>query len=176
MSEVLDKIRRELDAFAEKKKAFVEELRKDFPLMFKDLIGNAKTFESVSWNQYTPYFNDGEECTFSAHVDYLMVDGNYDDEREDLKKVIYGQLLTEEDVEFNNEFERKSPYFRPRKLGDRGYVKNPNFDPHDGEIFQSIKTVLGEIPEDFLKELFGDHAQITIRKDGTIDVSEYEHD
>lgn len=26
--------------------------------------------ESFSWTQYTPYFNDGEECTFSAQTEY----------------------------------------------------------------------------------------------------------
>ena len=31
--------------------------------------------KSVSWTQYTPYFNDGEECTFSAHIDYFYVNG-----------------------------------------------------------------------------------------------------
>jgi len=23
-----------------------------------------------SWTQYTPYFNDGDECVFGAHIDY----------------------------------------------------------------------------------------------------------
>ena len=26
--------------------------------------------ESFSWTQYTPYFNDGDECTFSAQTEY----------------------------------------------------------------------------------------------------------
>jgi hypothetical protein len=26
---------------------------------------------SFGWRQYTPYFNDGEECTFSANTDYF---------------------------------------------------------------------------------------------------------
>lgn len=25
-------------------------------------------FESVTWNQYTPYFNDGDVCTFGVHI------------------------------------------------------------------------------------------------------------
>jgi len=176
MSEVLDKIKRELAVFEEKKKALVEELRKEFPNMFKDLLSNAKTFETLSWNQYTPYFNDGEECTFSANVAYLMIDGEYADSRPRLKRAIYGKLLTQEEVEFSNEVRRNYPYFRPYSLGDNGYVKNPNFDTHDGEIYETIKTILSEIPEDFLKELFGDHVTITMKKDGSIDVKEYDHE
>lgn len=26
--------------------------------------------ESVSWRQYTPYFNDGDACTFGVHAEY----------------------------------------------------------------------------------------------------------
>jgi hypothetical protein len=35
------------------------------------------TLESISWNQYTPYFNDGDSCSFSAHTDYtdITIDG-----------------------------------------------------------------------------------------------------
>ncbi len=34
--------------------------------------------ESFSWRQYTPYFNDGEECVFSAHTSEITItyDGN----------------------------------------------------------------------------------------------------
>ena len=175
MSEVLNKIRKELDAFEKKKKALIEELRKEFPNMFKEVIEKAKTFETLSWTQYTPYFNDGEECVFSAHIDYLIIDDEYDDSRPELKRAIFGVLDTQEKVDFSNEYDKNSRWFRPRSLGDSGYIKNPNFDTHDGEIYQTIKSTLKEIPEDFLKELFGDHAKVILKKDGTIEVEEYEH-
>lgn len=31
--------------------------------------------KSFSWSQYTPYFNDGDECVFSAHIDYPDING-----------------------------------------------------------------------------------------------------
>src|SRR5689334_3768923 len=43
--------------------------------------GTAKLFElfpameSFGWTQYTPYFNDGEECVFSANTEYPTING-----------------------------------------------------------------------------------------------------
>ena len=32
--------------------------------------------EEFSWTQYTPYFNDGDECVFSVHSDYPNINGD----------------------------------------------------------------------------------------------------
>lgn len=136
MSEILNKIKTELDIFEAKKKQLVEELRKEFPQMFVELFNKSKCIESVSWTQYTPYFNDGEECVFSANTDWLDLNG--------------------EDYYSRDEIE--------------------GWDKTEEAIIQEIKNVLGSIPEDFFRELFGDHAQITLKKNGDIIVTEYEHD
>jgi hypothetical protein len=31
--------------------------------------------ESFGWTQYSPYFNDGDECVFSAKTDYPNING-----------------------------------------------------------------------------------------------------
>lgn len=33
--------------------------------------------ESIAWQQYTPYFNDGDPCTFYANTDEMMVNGEW---------------------------------------------------------------------------------------------------
>jgi len=136
MSEILNKIKTELDIFEAKKKQLVEELRKEFPRMFAELFNKSKCIESVSWTQYTPYFNDGDECVFSANTDWLNLNGEY--------------------------------YYSRDKI--------EGWDKTEEAIIQEIKNVLGSIPEDFFRELFGDHAQITLKKNGDIIVTEYEHD
>ena len=35
---------------------------------------------SFAWTQYTPHWNDGDACTFSAHTDYLYINGSEDSE------------------------------------------------------------------------------------------------
>jgi hypothetical protein len=136
MSEILNKIKAELDIFAAKKRELVEELRKQFPQLFVELFNKSKCIESVSWTQYTPYFNDGEECVFSVHTDWLNVN--------------------DEDYYDRDEIE--------------------GWDESEEAIIKEIKTVLGNIPEDFFRELFGDHAQITLKKNGEIVVTEYDHE
>ena len=49
---------------------------------FKELFKKHKSLQSFSWNQYTPYFNDGEECVFGAYTDYISINGS--DEAETL--------------------------------------------------------------------------------------------
>jgi len=50
----------------------------------------------IEWTQYTPYFNDGEPCTFSVHdVCFLGNEGNeeevrWPEDREDVIKVTSG--------------------------------------------------------------------------------------
>lgn len=136
MSDILNKIKAELDIFAAKKRELVEELRKQFPALFAELFSKSKYIESIGWRQYTPYFNDGEECVFRVYTSWLDVN--------------------EEDF-----------YNRDKIEG---------WDESEEAIIKEIKTLLGNIPEDFLKELFGDHAQITIKKSGEIVVTEYDHE
>jgi hypothetical protein len=64
------------EEFAEASKAiFTEEVKALFE-KFPKLV-------SFSWTQYTPYFNDGEPCIFSAHTDYPSIQFGDEDERED---------------------------------------------------------------------------------------------
>ena len=73
----LEKIKAELEAFEAKKKVFVEDLRKEFPTMFKELFDKSEKIESFSWTQYTPFFNDGDTCEFGVHCDDPYVNGEY---------------------------------------------------------------------------------------------------
>lgn len=157
---IIDRIKGELKTFNDKKKALVEELRKDFPSLIKPLLEQSQLIESISWTQYTPYFNDGDECTFSSHAADFGINGH---------SFIDGS----DDSEHGN-FWDKEVY----DYSDRNYRKIPNskYIPHEGEIMNGLSDILSEIPDEFYKDLFGDHVEVTIFKDGTIDVSEYNHD
>lgn len=128
--ELIEKIKGEFTAFAEKKKALSDELKKDFPAILKPLFDKYPSVEKIRWTQYTPYFNDGDECTFSANVWDIAIN---DDE-------MY------EGAEENSQ-------------------------PAD-----EFSAALKEIPSEMLKDIFGDHVEVTIKRDGTIETEEYEHD
>jgi hypothetical protein len=38
----------------------------------KKIFSDHPELEAFKWTQYTPYFNDGDECTFSRHDDYEL--------------------------------------------------------------------------------------------------------
>jgi hypothetical protein len=81
-------------------KAQVEDLREQLQKTgekfllenFKDTFKKYPQLDRVSWTQYTPYFNDGEECTFSSHHKWAEIEGEGLEygaaEYEDIKKFI----------------------------------------------------------------------------------------
>lgn len=68
-------------------KAEVERLRNEMALVAKDVILDSirpifekyPELQSVSWTQYTPYFNDGDACTFGIG----LVTANFEPEQEE---------------------------------------------------------------------------------------------
>lgn len=78
-----------------------------------------------------------------------------------------------------------TPYFNDGEscefCAQTDYIIINGEDKYDSEnieksVFVSFSSVLESIPYEFYLELFGDHVEITIKKDGTIKVDEYEHD
>lgn len=153
----LEKIKAELEAFEAKKKVFVEDLRKEFPTMFKELFDKSEKIESFGWRQYTPFFNDGDTCEFGVHASDPNINGN--------------------DIYDCDWYDWKVKYYLK---GDADYAnlltENPKIDVEAYKVVEEFISVINSIPEDFLKDLFGDHVEVTISKDGTISVDEYDHD
>lgn len=103
--------------------------------------------ESFRWTQYTPYFNDGEPCVFSVH-DWYTVNLTNGDQLED---VYYSEYLNRRNAEAGNE---------------------PDLETR---VANTLHDLLGEVDEDTMLALFGDHAQVIVSRNG-IDVEEYDHD
>jgi hypothetical protein len=65
----------------------IKELRKNIKKQAKDFFSDASKglFESYPelisfrWTQYTPYFNDGDPCVFSANTEYPYLNGSDDE-------------------------------------------------------------------------------------------------
>jgi hypothetical protein len=181
---VLEKIKAELAAFEEKKKAMLAEIQKEFPVMFVDLFKQAPNLKSFGWPQYTPYFNDGDTCEFSVHLDYPWINGSnedyddVDDSEISIKIYEYKNLETDEDVRINAEVAEKAGYswYKTKSIGDQGLCYNPNYDADAARVVEEIKSVLKDIPEEFFKDMFGDHVKVILFADGEIEVEEYDHD
>lgn len=175
--DILDKIKKEFDEFELRKKQFVEELRKDFPVIFVHLFEKSELIESISWTQYTPYFNDGSECVFRVHTD-LYVNDEYYEDVEFLDKSII-QKITAENLEEHKEFNSNCygrEWYLKRQIGEDGNFKNPNFNEKEFKVVEEFKDTLQSIPDEFMKDLFDDHSKIIVYRNGEIKVNKYEHD
>jgi hypothetical protein len=127
----------------------------------KDVFVKHPKLESFGWNQYTPYFNDGDTCIFSANTDYIKVNDEYVD-----------------DAEWSSETNVTSwgIYNRETKTYE-GRVEVPN-EKYDKELDLAtfeIRSFLANFDDDFYLRRFGDHTEVTVTNEG-IEVDDYDHD
>jgi hypothetical protein len=148
-------------------KTIMDEMREKGKKVFYDAVSSIfETYPEVygiTWTQYTPYFNDGEECIFSiSEVFFLpgIVDdlGNYETSGE-----IYDDL---------SGYDYDSIAFYMYSYQDVPVWQRPS--PELKETIKSFESFTSSY-EDFLKDTFGDHVEVFITREG-IKVTEYEHD
>jgi hypothetical protein len=58
--------------FEEVKAEFTGRARKMFTASLKDLFENNPDLGMIEWEQYTPYFNDGDTCEFGVHQPFFI--------------------------------------------------------------------------------------------------------
>lgn len=109
--------------------------------------------EAVKWRQYTPYFNDGDACVFSAYGASVRLVGG-DDEAGDYEDGFY------------------TPW-------DIGYYSETKDIPGVEEVRALLRALDDEIESGahdiILNEKFGDPAEV-IATEGGFEVEFYEHD
>jgi hypothetical protein len=129
------------------------ELQKDAKKLFveaaKELFDKYQELDSFGWVQYTPYFNDGDECIFGILSGTIINDYNTD----------YDDFMhrSEKDPNYNRQA-------TPEELEFYKHVEEP------------IRTLIIKLPDELMKEVFGDHSQITITRKGRIITEDYDHD
>jgi hypothetical protein len=156
MFEKLKEMNTELDQLKAK---HLEMSKAMFSEVSKQLFDKHSVLESFSWNQYTPYFNDGDECTFSANVDYPEVNG-----------MEIGEDEMEETLVDYGSYDNVTRTY-PNKVE----TPNPDFNPALAKASEDVLEFLQNVDEDVLRNMFGDHVTITVTKEG-VDVSEYDHE
>lgn len=129
----------------------------------------------IQWSQYTPYFNDGDACTFSAYVyDEILLSDNPNATWD-----AYEERWVNEDDE---ELESVSQYSL-RPAGDYGYddqgkwryitTEEPSALYTAYEAFD--RAVGGGHFDNLLLEHFGDPAEVTATREGFVR-EHYDHD
>jgi hypothetical protein len=120
--------------------------------------------DSFSWNQYSPYFNDGDECVFSANTSQEEIGVNGceacdDDDANDSYSIANSDhdwdTVDGKYTRIDLPEERWHPMFKAQR---------------------AAAELLSNFDSDTLEEMFGNHAEVTVNRDGTVEVEHYSHD
>ncbi|MDF5756565.1 hypothetical protein [Spongiactinospora sp. TRM90649] len=138
---------------------------------------NEPTIISVGWCQYTPYFNDGELCTFSASAIWFRTTADPDPARPDYDNDSF-DFVDYYDLEI--EGSRSSLGRRPSRWNParRDYEEGPYEGPDEARYDRCralSDAVRSGAFDNVLLAAFGDHARVTVTRQG-ITVEEYSHD
>lgn len=137
---------------------------------------------AIQWEQFTPYFNDGDACEFSVNSPtvFAIECENHDDCAVPDGEEHCADDCTNGVVEKRNEVE----YDDPCMVEEADYTvsiygKKDGVDKIDGLELADLKRIVAafkKLDEKFMLAAFGDHARVVVRSNGRFSVNEYEHD
>ena len=133
------------------RKKIEETAKSAFKDVSAELFAENPDLISFGWKQRTPYFNDGDECVFSALTDEPAVSFKADGLT--VEVAFYG-----EDMRVNGQEHESEAYYKEYQR----YAKE-------------VTKFLGIFEDDDLKAIFGDHVEVTVTRNGST-TEEYNHD
>lgn len=137
----------------ELKEDYLNAAREEFSKEFKSLFDKYPRLKSVGWRQYTDYFNDGDECSFSVHNDEPDINGFRSNDEDDSSENLWLR------------YKRETGWGNNKKT-------NPNFEIEVQIIIYAVRQLLAQFDDDTYKNLFEDHAEVVVTRTG-IDISKY---
>lgn len=186
---ITNKIAEQNAKLEEMRKAHMKELQGDFNEIIKLFFDECPNVQAVVWSQYTPYFNDGDECVFRVN-EPCFITKNFDpedlqnpyeyeddDEYGTLKIPSYVANWDEEIARDKKELAKPNASewvkgYYPKCIAALEQMKT-DFPGYDVKI-KAFANLLSE-NEDMLKEVYGDHAAVYLTPDEVI-IEEYSHD
>lgn len=137
---IIENIQKAREAYEAALSEASEGLQESIAEFLADALSKApEQYVAIRWSQYTPYFNDGEPCTFSVRDPFCITEDQEDERWE-------GAWYYDWDKETEH------------------------------AALKVMSDAWDTLDEDVLKQAFGDHVQITVRRDGSFEVDERDHD
>lgn len=143
--------------FQQQKTEASDKFKVAFKLFMKDFFTLVPSVKRVVWSQYTPYFNDGDSCTFGVNDPKFY---NFTEDEED------DDFDPDEDELQNGQWAVES--WDLRDSSQYGLTEE------EKDLIQFVSKTISD-NNDFFEEIFGDHIEITITAEG-IETEEYDHD
>lgn len=154
-------------------KAQVKEAQAKLSEAFKteivEFIKGFHEIEAVRWEQYTPYFNDGEPCEFSVHEPRIKPsEETLNQAKEGSDRVCedggdYGDgFLSQWDLDYTYDDNRKKQFSNPAQT-------------KLSEIINEVTAFISNVPDDIMLAAYGDHQRVTATKESVV-VDPYDHE
>lgn len=167
MSNIQDKFEQLLKDQRDLQKKFQTEAQELFKEITKEFFDLSPTVKAVTWTQYTPFFNDGDECVFSVgDPSFTNAEGD------DVENVTYGEYDGDnEDVWVYDagSLESESEYFQTFK--NEAISRGVNIKA----CVSLCNAITSSEMKDVMQAMFGDHVRVIATKDGFF-CDEFDHD
>jgi len=182
---------------AEAKKAMETTAKSAFAEMAEEFFEENPDIIAFGWTQYTPYWNDGDVCEFSAHTDYpsvtLVLDGQeitYDENSGDLTNEDGDEIKTQDDYKRmfdgmkGGKISAMSIDGKTVAIDEKGAItvdgvkvkSHEEYSKAFDKATDKVSKFLGNFDEEDLETMFGDHMKITVNRKGKVEKEEYEHE
>lgn len=173
----IEQLRNEMTAA---KRAFAERGKALLHQTFKDFFAANPEVTSVVWQQYTPWFNDGETCEFGVHEPHFFGPLEERNGVDDSVDVPY-KIKQQTERQYKDLGTTKQERGWDGRIYDRpvyGYVdaerKATERETALLDACEAVQAVVQGL-EDVLQELFGDHVEVTATASG-FDTAGYHHE
>ena len=145
-----------LKAFEKQKKDLIKNVKKDLKSVLKELFSTIPEIKSIYWTQYSPYFNDGDECRFR------------------IAEVVFYNFVPDRPFRYAEQID-DDEYPEGSWAYSEYSLKESNLPKEVIDFLSNFDTTINANRE-FIKEIFGDHSIVSFTING-IEVSEYtDHD
>jgi len=143
----------DLDALTETKKKYRTAAKAIIKEVLQKFMQRTPSVKALAWNQYTPWFNDGEPCIFHMGDVYA----------------------TSEDIDLEDQPDVYSePWAEIGEFYIREYGHIGEFSKEDSQKLVDLANKLNSLQEE-LQDTFGDHITVLVTSNG-VETFEYEHD
>lgn len=146
-------------------------LTEKFNELVRGFFPVAPNIKAVGWTQYTPYFNDGEECVFGVGDVWICST----DDADELSEVSYGCYDGDGEV---TAMEASAYLSTHAWHAEERAAFNEGLTPEQVQQQRTAVKTFAQIVDcnsDLMKAMFGDHVKVVITKDG-VEVEEFDHD
>lgn len=148
------------DLRVEMKTLGISALQEAFNEFFK-LVPEA---EAITWTQYTPYFNDGDACTFGINELALKLNAEA------------RKTFLDNDVDVEEEYGDWDEWLNQVWESDHYDLSKLPTNPRAQEISKIFIEFSNNVQdEDIFLSVFGDHVKVLVTR-GDIRFDEYRHD